>query len=61
MIGMSRYIMNMLTDRKIILASASPRRRELLKIYGIPFDSETSDAEDRITGRISADKAAEYY
>ena len=61
MIGMSRYIMNMLTDRKIILASASPRRRELMKIYGLPFDSETSDAEDRITGRISADKAAEYY
>ncbi len=34
---------------KIILASASPRRRELLEQAGIPFEVVVSDAEEVIT------------
>ena len=32
-----------------------------MRHYGVPFDSETSDEEDRITETISADKTAEYF
>lgn len=35
--------------RKIILASASPRRRELLEQGGIPFTVISSQAEEKIT------------
>lgn len=34
---------------KIILASASPRRRELLELAGIPFEVIVSEAEEVIT------------
>ena len=34
---------------KIILASASPRRRELLEQIGIPFEVVTSNTEERIS------------
>ena len=34
---------------KIILASASPRRRELLTQIGIEFEIMVSDKEERIT------------
>ena len=33
---------------KIILASASPRRRELLKVAGVDFEVRTSDVEERV-------------
>lgn len=33
-------------DKKIILASASPRRRELLELAGIPFEVRVSDAPE---------------
>ena len=32
--------------KKIILASASPRRRELLEQVGIPFETDTSDVDE---------------
>mgnify|MGYP002101238298 CR=1 FL=1 len=35
--------------RKMILASASPRRRELLEQGGIPFTVIPSQAEEKIT------------
>ena len=35
---------------KIILASGSPRRRELLAMLGVPFIIKTSDAEEVMTG-----------
>lgn len=34
----------------IILASASPRRQELLSLYGIPFEIEPSFADEEATG-----------
>lgn len=35
--------------RKIILASGSPRRQELLKIFGIPFEVEVSSYKEDMT------------
>nr|MCR5609014.1 Maf family protein [Lachnospiraceae bacterium] len=35
--------------RKIILASGSPRRREILKQIGIDFEVMVSDCEEVIT------------
>ncbi len=32
---------------KLVLASSSPRRRELLKLFGIPFEILPSEAEER--------------
>ena len=40
---------------KIILASASPRRRELLTQIGIEFEIMVSDKEERITAEDPAD------
>ena len=42
--------------KKIILASASPRRRELLAQIGIPFEVLTSDADESI-GAMAPDEA----
>ena len=42
--------------KKIILASASPRRRELLAQIGIPFEILTSDADESI-GAMAPDEA----
>lgn len=39
---------------KIILASASPRRRELLTQIGIPFEVIVSNAEENITTSVPA-------
>ena len=38
--------------KKIILASASPRRRELLKKLGLPFIIEVSDYEEDMTLKL---------
>lgn len=51
---------------KIILASQSPRRRELMEMLGLPFEVMVSKAEEKITGtdpaavteELSARKAA---
>ena len=43
---------------KIILASASPRRRELLRAVGLTFDVCVSDVEETILPGWSADEAA---
>lgn len=45
---------------KIILASASPRRRELLK-YAVPeFDVVPADIDETLPGDTPAEKSAEY-
>ena len=45
---------------KIILASASPRRKELLGIITNDFEIIPSDAEEIVPSGISADETAEY-
>lgn len=35
---------------KIILASQSPRRRELLAQIGVPFTVEVSDTDENVSG-----------
>ena len=45
--------------KKIILASGSPRRRELLRQVGIPFDVDTSDVDETMPGGTAPDKYVE--
>jgi septum formation protein len=35
---------------KLVLASASPRRRELLALLGVPFEVVTPEVEERTEG-----------
>ena len=39
-------------DKKIILASASPRRKEIMQNLGLKFDVITSSAEEKISGNL---------
>ena len=47
-------------EKQLILASASPRRRELLQKMSVPFRVEVSDAEEHVPEGISAEETAEY-
>ncbi|MEG0471803.1 MAG: Maf family protein, partial [Solibacillus sp.] len=38
--------MNFTTNHQIVLASASPRRKELLGMLGLPFIVQTSNVEE---------------
>lgn len=44
---------------RIILASASPRRRELLTQIGIPFEICVSDVEERVSSTVPAEVVQE--
>jgi len=44
---------------RMILASASPRRRELLEKLQIPFEVIVSDCDESLTDDIAAEQAAE--
>lgn len=45
-IGRGGMEMNFKTDHQIVLASASPRRKELFSTLGVPFDVVTSNVEE---------------
>lgn len=45
---------------KLILASASPRRREILKNAGFEFEVKTSEADETIPEGISPEEAVQY-
>ncbi len=45
--------------KKIILASASPRRKELMNLTKLPFVIKVSDADETLTENITPDKAVE--
>ncbi len=45
---------------KIVLASASPRRRELMKLVTEEFDVRPSHADESLPDHLPAEKAAEY-
>lgn len=45
---------------KIVLASGSPRRRELLRLIDKEFEIRVSDVDETLPGNITAEKTAEY-
>lgn len=47
-------------DRKIILASKSPRRSQLLREAGFQFDIQTKDIEETYPSTLPAEKVAEF-
>ena len=49
--------MNFKTEHQIILASQSPRRKELFSMIGVPFEIETSDVEET---SVQAETAKDY-
>ncbi len=46
----------MKTNQRIILASASPRRRELLENCGISFEVLVTNTDEEISGKLPPDK-----
>ncbi len=47
-------------DRKIILASASPRRKELLQYIVPEFDIVPADIDETVPGNVPAEESAEF-
>lgn len=45
---------------RLVLASGSPRRRELMKLITNDFDVRVSEADENIQENLPADKTAEY-
>lgn len=55
-------LMNTLLDNKrLILASASPRRRELIQKLGLDFEAETSEADEKLPDYITEPEDAPEY
>lgn len=52
--------MNKLTNKKIILASNSPRRQELLKALGVEFTVKVHPVDETVPTDLPADYAAAY-
>ncbi len=46
-------------NREIVLASGSPRRRELLSRFGFPFRVQTSDVDEAVSLSLSPDQVVE--
>ncbi len=46
--------------KNIILASASPRRKELLQLAGVEFSVDVADADETLPDRITPRDAVEY-
>ena len=45
---------------KVVLASASPRRKEILEMLGIPFEVVVSDAEEKAETEMPAGEYVSY-
>lgn len=45
--------------REIVLASGSPRRKELLARFGVPFRIQTSDVDETVNLPLSANRVVE--
>jgi len=43
-----------MSERKLVLASTSPRRNELLRLLGIPFEKRPSNADETHHGNVDA-------
>lgn len=44
---------------ELILASASPRRQELIRLLGLPYRIDPADVDERIEGKVSPHEAVE--
>lgn len=53
-------VLSHLSSKKIILASNSPRRQELLKGLGITFKVKTQEVDESYPSDLSSHKVAEY-
>lgn len=53
-------ILSHLATKKVILASKSPRRQELLKGLGITFEVRTKEVDESYSSTIKNEKVAEY-
>ena len=49
-----------MSEERLILASASPRRRELMEKLQIPFTCEVSRVEETVPQGVTAEQTAEY-
>ena len=47
-------------DKMIVLASNSPRRKELLRLISPGFEIEPAEIDERLDGNIPLDKMPEY-
>ena len=47
-------------NKKIILASGSPRRKQLLSVMNVDFEAVPPDADESFDAEISADEAAKH-
>lgn len=45
---------------KIVLASGSPRRKEIMKNAGYDFEVKTSSADETLPDNITPDEAVKY-
>jgi len=53
-------LVRILKDKKIILGSASPRRKELLKSLGIDFEIRISNTDENYPLHLSPEKVTEF-
>jgi len=57
---MNSTLHNIFKDKKLILASGSPRRKELLKGLDIPFTIQTKEVDEVYPQRLQAGAITEY-
>ncbi len=53
-------VLSSVTEKRLILASASPRRREILRLYGVPFEVRVSSAEPTLGQRKTPEATARH-
>ena len=53
-------LFELLKDRKIILGSASSRRKELLELLGVDFEIRVSNTDETFQVNLSAEEIAEF-
>ena len=58
--ALHKNVMLDIEDGRLILASASPRRRELMEKLGAGFTVEVSEADESIPDDVQTEKTAEY-
>lgn len=55
-----RMFLEFLKNKKLVLGSASPRRRELLKLLGVDFEIRLSNLDEHFNKKLPPEKIAIY-